>query len=112
MTTDRRKRYRATKKGRKADCQMRIRQRGNPEFVLNDDDWERHWSLESCDLCGVPLPVGTDPNKHFDHNHESGLYRGTLCVNCNRDLGAYERLVSNPKLADYLEVHCEKDCVH
>lgn len=43
--------------------------------------------LESQDgLCLVCL---AEPATHIDHNHETGLFRGLLCENCNRGLGMF-----------------------
>ena len=48
-----------------------------------------------------------------DHDHATGKVRGCLCDNCNVALGrVQDNAVTLRKLADYLEVHCEKDCVH
>lgn len=52
---------------------------------------------DSCEACGGPKAV-------VDHNHTSGVVRGTLCTGCNRALGF---LADDParlrSLANYLE---------
>lgn len=35
---------------------------------------------KDCEICGKP-------SKHFDHDHETGRYRGRLCQSCNTGLG-------------------------
>lgn len=53
-----------------------------------------------CEICG-DLPLG---KLHLDHCHVRGVFRGWLCVNCNRALGYFK---DNPVVlrlaADYLE---------
>lgn len=53
---------------------------------------------DSCEVCGTKGTIC------WDHNHETGLFRGWICVNCNVALG----LVKDNKeillkLAKYLE---------
>ena len=49
---------------------------------------------EQCEICGG---FGKDLNKGlcFDHNHETGKFRGWICSRCNVVLGYVE---DNPKL--------------
>lgn len=56
-----------------------------------------------CELCY------TVANRiHFDHDHNTGLFRGWICLQCNVALGLVK---DNPKLlrrmADYLELQNE-----
>lgn len=56
-----------------------------------------------CEVCGSPNQRA-DRNLHFDHDHETGLFRGWLCALCNLTLGNARNdpaLLRN--LADYLE---------
>jgi len=39
---------------------------------------------ENCDCCGEPLKA----KACYDHNHETGEFRGWLCYNCNSGIGA------------------------
>jgi len=53
-----------------------------------------------CEVCGTEAPI------HFDHDHETGGFRGWLCQNCNLTIGhAQESPDRLRKLADYLEKH-------
>ena len=95
------KSYKQSKVGKKVHCQGRIR-RVDPDFTISDADWDTHWNATECLLCGKDLPIGTATHKHFDHKHGTNIYRGTLCSGCNTNLGVYEKMLSNPKLNDYL----------
>lgn len=57
-----------------------------------------------CELCG------SEHKLHMDHDHETGLFRGVLCQNCNHGLGNFkdnpERLLS---AVDYLNKHKGKE---
>lgn len=55
-----------------------------------------------CELCGRP-PDGRG-RLHFDHDHETGRFRGWLCHSCNVILGnARDDAALLMKLAAYLE---------
>ena len=95
--------YQRSKSGKMRQCQASIRKRtDDPTFTLNADDWELHWNATECVLCGKELPVGTHPDKQFDHKHGTNIYRGTLCRKCNFHLGIYEGMQNNQKVKDYL----------
>ena len=52
------------------------------------ETWSEHWYCTSCSICGADLPVGVgDRSKHYDHEHGTTEYRGTLCRLCNLMLG-------------------------
>lgn len=42
----------------------------------------------SCNICGTTEKVG---GRHlaYDHNHNTGNFRGFLCMNCNQGLGKF-----------------------
>ena len=96
------KSYNQSKAGKKSTCQSNIRRKCDPDFTISDVDWDSHWSATECALCGKTLPIGADFDKQFDHDHSTGAYRGTLCRQCNRHLGVYEKMLTYPKLSDYL----------
>lgn len=59
-----------------------------------------------CEICGSQSKVitycgntgRTTPNQlSINHDHQSGKFRGLLCVGCNRRLGWYEKLKDNIK---------------
>ena len=72
-----------------------------------EETWLEHWEATECKLCGEELPSGTAYHKHYDHDHETGKYRGTLCRTCNHLLGHYEkcRKVGLDKLEEYCNVN-------
>lgn len=57
-----------------------------------------------CEVCGKPASENRDGVTVFDHNHETGEFRGMLCNDCNRSLGMMK---DSPellrKLANYVE---------
>ncbi len=56
----------------------------------------------NCAICNEPDPSGR--RLAVDHDHDSGLYRGLLCSNCNTALGKFrDRPDLLRKAADYLE---------
>ncbi len=54
-----------------------------------------------CALCGESGQL------YADHDHENGTIRGLLCNRCNLNLGIYEKLAKDPKVAAYLSFHAE-----
>ena len=69
--------------------------RGNPEtnfFIIKsrykttDEAVADYVSKDKCEICGNEFGYR---EKHFDHSHSTGLYRGTLCKNCNIGIGCF-----------------------
>lgn len=56
----------------------------------------------SCALCKSRTPK-TIKGWHTDHNHETGIVRGILCLSCNVQLGTYEKFKRNPLVEKYLD---------
>ena len=58
---------------------------------------------ELCEICGRP-PIGKWKVLHFDHDHETGAFRGWICHKCNTALGLAD---DDPKillkLVEYLK---------
>lgn len=48
-----------------------------------------------CNICKGPAGSKSNGAFHIDHDHESGLVRGLLCVNCNHGIGCF---MDNPAL--------------
>jgi hypothetical protein len=63
-----------------------------------------------CALCKCEEPGGRG-RWHVDHDHVTGKVRGLLCLNCNVNLGAFEKLkkiVGLEKIEEYIgAVVCE-----
>jgi hypothetical protein len=56
-----------------------------------------------CAICGTDKPCGRGV-WHIDHNHETGIVRGALCLTCNAGLGGLKDSVDVLKSAiKYLE---------
>ena len=87
------------------ECQANIRRKEGGDFTISKEDWRTHISTTECKICGRDLPIGTHPDKQFDHKHGTNTYRGTLCVNCNNLLGhAKDDTDILRKAIHYLEV--------
>ena len=71
------------------------------------DCWEKQNGL--CSICSVELPdlmlyEGRRRGYAIDHNHETGKFRGILCLTCNTMLGmAKDSADLLKKAAQYLE---------
>lgn len=56
--------------------------------VISDDFhklYEEYMSINNCQLCGVLFNKDIHNNKRcLDHDHQTGLYRQTICHKCNR----------------------------
>ena len=74
-----------------------FRGQGGAELQYTDAQWtEWRRAAIACELCGK---VFTDSkSKHGDHNHETGKWRGVLCLGCNVLIGYLEKLNKNPLL--------------
>ena len=46
--------------------------------------------LLPCAICGrYDPPAGRGQGMHIDHDHSTGILRGTLCAKCNRGIGMF-----------------------
>lgn len=61
------------------------------QYGITVEDYDRMLAAQGggCAICG-----GTDPQRNrkwfcVDHDHETGVVRGLLCMNCNDGLGRF-----------------------
>jgi hypothetical protein len=70
------------------------------KYNLSNSEWDEMFERQGkvCALCG------TNETTRWctDHDHETNIVRGILCLVCNHALGNYERMVKIPHLKDYL----------
>lgn len=58
----------------------------------------------TCAICRRPLNIDS-PDMAFDHDHDSGKFRGLLCLLCNRGLGVFwDSVEMLERAVQYLEV--------
>lgn len=57
----------------------------------------------ACELCGKSF--GSYKEKHGDHSHKTGEWRGVLCANCNHALG---HLKDSPELCEAAAAYLRK----
>jgi hypothetical protein len=56
-------------------------------YGISIDEWEQQLKKQN-NLCAICKKFFTDKDKpHTDHNHETGLFRGILCSQCNTGIG-------------------------
>ena len=75
------------------------------KYGISLDEWEKQFAEqgEVCAICGIDYPAGAK-GWSTDHDHETGQFRGILCVRCNRGLGSFLDSPSALRAAaDYLE---------
>jgi hypothetical protein len=72
-------------------------------YGVSDDDILDYLNATNCKICNKELLA---KDKHLDHDHKTGKYRGALCHSCNIGLGHF---FDNPELlriaANYLEIN-------
>lgn len=58
------------------------------KFGITQGDYEAMLEAQGagCAICGDPPPDGV--SLHVDHDHDTGVVRGLLCIRCNNALGA------------------------
>lgn len=64
--------------------------------IISDVEIENFNAAENCGICDASF---SEQKKCLDHCHETGVYRGALCVQCNAALG---------KLGDDLDLIVER----
>jgi len=57
------------------------------KYGIKSDDYDKlydyHMSIERCELCSVLFDKTPKNHRCLDHDHDTGLYRKTLCRGCN-----------------------------
>jgi Recombination endonuclease VII len=54
-------------------------------------------AAKACAICGLLFTQGKD--KHLDHDHVTGTFRGFLCRRCNTALGYFEKFLRDSALS-------------
>ena len=72
----------------------RLEQHLKYKYGITHDEFYAAWNLQDgkCSICSVELPdlmVYEDRRRGYaiDHNHDTGKFRGILCLKCNSLLG-------------------------
>jgi hypothetical protein len=63
------------------------------KYNITVDQYYEHASQTNCKICDHTF-LENKRDKHVDHCHKSGDFRGTICQNCNRSLGMVKDKVS------------------
>ncbi len=57
------------------------------KYGIKSDDYDKlyeyHMSIKNCELCNVYFDDSFKNQRSLDHDHQTGLYRKTLCRGCN-----------------------------
>ena len=69
-------------------------------YGVKSDNYEKlynhHMSIMNCQLCNIKFDDTIKNQRCLDHNHQTGLYRKTLCRSCNAQYKiASQKLKSN-----------------
>lgn len=69
---------------------IRAAQGGRAHGISAEEYMERRSC--SCEICGVHAdePGKRGSGMHIDHDHKTGVIRGTLCARCNRGVGMFD----------------------
>lgn len=64
------------------------------------DDYRK--THDSCEICGKSI-IDLNKNLAIDHDHSTSKFRGLLCMNCNANLGWFEKY--KDEITNYLISH-------
>jgi recombination endonuclease VII len=67
-----------------------IQANGAPLRFTSSEALNRRQSAATCELCDKPFT--SMKQRHGDHNHTTGEWRGVLCMQCNMRIGWLETL--------------------
>ena len=68
---------RAYKQDHKGDCYKTHVKR---HMTITNDQLESHMAATHCNICDISFEFN---KKHADHDHTTGLFRGSVCNRCN-----------------------------
>lgn len=59
-------------------------------YGVSQSDYDRALAEQGgvCKICGTAQPGGNHQHFQVDHDHTTHVFRGLLCMDCNRLLGA------------------------
>ena len=75
------------------------------KYGISEEEYKAIYNKQDgkCALCDKKLKLrymNTKPTIQVDHCHETGKVRGMLCMNCNVNLGWYQKRIK--RLEDYV----------
>jgi len=70
-------------------------------YGVSDSEADRIEKAKTCEICGIDV---SGKDKHIDHDHNNGYFRGVLCKRCNLGLGFFnDRIDLLIKASEYLK---------
>lgn len=59
-------------------------------YGVSEESWKLKLAMQDgrCAICKTDLYEDKAP--HTDHDHETGVFRGILCSNCNTGIGMFK----------------------
>ena len=105
-----------TPRGQCRECAKRIGRKANwgRDNIVNSEgnsfshvDYDRAYQIQSgcCKICGTHQSELRAP-LYVDHNHETKMFRGLLCNNCNAAIGLLgDNAETMEKATDYIKIH-------
>jgi len=96
--------YKDKNKQHKYQCIYRWKNWG---IICEDFDklYEKYMNINNCELCGIEFNKNIRSQwKNLDHDHKTGLYRHTICHNCNSIYDKQNRKLNHA----YLEISKQK----
>ena len=103
---DYQRKWSSTPKGKWKSFRTKAKHNGHP--ISDHETFERFCealSVDNCEVCGREFSDDRSSGriKCIDHCHETGMIRGTLCMNCNSAEGYLGSVDNVRSLLKYLE---------